>query len=348
MNALVRWLLFPVSLLFQLITYIAYPFAAIYFINKIRGTLGKPLSNELEVRFRIQDTLASCKYASIRDKYYLNHDDTHNALLHNSLWYFKPELARQGLTNLVRADGAVMRRYPNDQVGLPVSGDCLSAWVNAFANHGGDKAILRKVARHYLKNCLGIAHYNGKVSARSSNGGVSYVFDGYKGINQPCFGPQYYTSAALFALCGKVLGPQWKLIYWLHWALMGGWLWWAAPILHSKTDMIYYTYHITCLNLHTIAKVKGLSWFHKKAFEWLTKKAAPANGNVQPILYALAYDSGALSEHDAKEALKVAQHIKHVWPQRCPLDESFYEDGRNEPHFTTMGHAISLLLKSRK
>lgn len=336
-----RWILFlVVGLPFQLLVYCIYPFVFLYFWLFVKSKVGEPILHLATPHRSIDEIINLGAKDSIRDSFFLNHPDTHNALCHIGLWSYRPELASEGLKSLVRPNGSLMRRYPEEQF-LPVSGDCLSSWVQGFTMYGGDKQDLKRVATHYLLNCLGLQDYNGKVSARSSNSGINYVFDGWKGLNQPCFGPQYFTSAALFALAAKELGKQWELIYWIHWLFMGGWLWNLAPVIYFKNDLLYYTHHITTINLYSLAKLRGdFKW----PIRYVVKEIAP-QGNIHPILYSYAYDVGAIDKYDAQKAIRVIESIDcHIWPQHPPINSEFYSinDGNL---FSNMGLAIKLLTK---
>lgn len=260
MRKILRWVTFPlIGLPFQLLTYLVYPFAAIYFRLKIR--LKHP--NNGQDSFAKVSTQKDFETVQdpIRNTFYLDDDDSHTAMVHGWIWGLQEykHLAKDGLRNLITTTGSLHRRIP-DLHYLPVSGDCLSSWVWAYIASGNkDPDSVELIAKHYLKNCLGLEHRNGKVSVRSSNSGVNFCFDGWRGLSQPAFGPQYYTSAAIFALAREEVGGLWHLVYWLHFWLMGGWLWWIAPVLHGKNDTIYYAHDVTMKNLWSLQKLDGYS-----------------------------------------------------------------------------------------
>jgi hypothetical protein len=268
MRKIARWTTFLIlGLPFQLLTYILYPFVALYFRLFIRRKHNFHFihSNEKVSSQKDFETVQD----PIRNTFYLDDDDSHTAMVHGWL-YGIPEgkhLAYNGLQNLITTTGSLHRRIPDTHY-LPVSGDCLSSWVWAYiASENKDPDSVELIATHYLKNCLGLEHRNGKVSARSSNSGVNLCYDGYKGLNQPAFGPQYYTSASIFALAKEEVGGLWHLVYWVHFLVMGGWLWWVEPIIHSKNDMIYYAHDITMKNLWSLQKLNGYSCLNDYAMQ---------------------------------------------------------------------------------
>jgi hypothetical protein len=334
-----RWLMFFfVGLPIQAIVYLVYPLVAIYFhlfikkkawdnVGAVPFHIMESKGVELEDLLKVNPT--------IRDMSFLDNDDTHCAITHSSLWGLEKyqDLADFGLKALVREDGAVKRRYPVDQDYLPVSGDCLASWNFAvMSSKVFIPSLTEKVVDHYTSNCFGLQHYNGKVSARSSNSGVNLVFDGWKGLNFPAFGPQYYTTAATLAMGARLSTTKLKraaytVLYYAHFLLMGGWLWWIYPIIYSKTDLLYYTHHVTALNLYTLNKLGFGVSIHNAALRHIVKDLAPA-GNCNPFLYALGFDMGALSSQQdwqlAKHTLlNMANPTPFMW-QREPLTNEQY------------------------
>lgn len=329
---------FVVGLPIQALVYLIYPFVHLYFtfftkkqtwknVGAVKFRPEQPKGIELEDLLHVHPV--------IRDMSFLDNDDTHCAITHASLWGIEKyqDLASFGLEALVREDGAVKRRFPNDQTYLPVSGDCLSSWNFATVMSRTYKlSLIEKVADHYTKNCFGLQHYNGLVSSRSSNSGVNLVFDGYKGLNYPAFGPQYYTTASTLAL-GSVAAislPKrlmYKALYYAHYVLMGGWLWWMSPILYPKDNLLYYTHHVTAMNLAVLIKLGFQVDTHRHALRVICKDLAP-EGNCNPFLYALGFDTGALnSQEDFVLAKNTLLNINNPTPfmwQRAPLNEEQY------------------------
>jgi hypothetical protein len=364
MYQLKRWLaFFFLGLPLQIIVYILYPFVALYFIFFVKKKTWEAIG---AVPFRIRDSknkeledLLKVN-PTIRDMSFLDNDDTHCAITHSSLWGLEKyqDLASFGLEALVREDGAVKRRFPIDQEYLPVSGDCLASWNYASVVSGTYlPKLTEQIADHYTKNCFGLSHYNGQVSARSSNSGVNLVFDGWKGLNFPAFGPQYYTTAATLAMAATVATTPlkrlaYKALYYTHYVLMGGWLWWLAPILYAKDTTLYYTHHVTIMNLYVLLRLGYGKRTHRHAFRVITKDLAP-QGNCNPLFYALGFDIGALNSQEdwqlAKHTLlNLANPTPFMW-QREPLT---YEQYTNPPPEATqdpvqLAFVAELLLRNK-
>jgi hypothetical protein len=329
---------FFIGLPVQIIVYILYPFVSLYFTFFIKKKTwehigAKPFRILESKGIELEDLLKV--RPTIRDMAFLDNDDTHAAITHSSLWGMEKyqDLAGFGLESLVRDNGAIKRRYPIDQEYLPASGDCLASFNYAMVmSNYLIPSLAEKVADHYTKNCFGMEHYNGKVSARSSNSGVNLVFDGYKGLNFPAFGPQYYTTAATLAMGArlsttKLKRAMYSVAYYAHFVLMGGWLWWKDPILHSKTDLLYYTHHVTAMNLAVLVKLGYQKSLHQYAFRRISKDLSP-HGNCNPFLYALGFDIGALnSQEDYQLAKHTLLNISNPTPfmwQREPLTNEQY------------------------
>lgn len=347
-HALLRWLLtILVGIPTQILFYFIYPVAIVMFRKKWLGKVGTKLEVPREPLKPIQGLIDNGDLDGMRDEVYLDHDDTHNALLHMGIWSYKPSfVAREGLRRLVRPDGGLKRRHPNDQ-DLPVSRDCLVAWVYSYSLFGGPKDELKKVIKHYLKYAFGFTHFtNGLVSTRSSTGGINYTYDGYKKLSQPAFGPAYYNTAALLALGAKELGGLYSLAYYLHWLVYGGWLWWIEPFIYTNKNLnqlAYYDQHITALSLATIIHNNG-STLAKKALKRLVKDVSPS-GNIDAFFYAIAWNAGVLDKKDQQNALLVISHLSQFWPQIPPLDETYFSGRHSKPERHSMlGFHTKLLM----
>lgn len=354
---LLRWLVFFfVGLPFQAFTYTVYPFVVGYYWFFVRNKRGQKISPPNPPRWSVDYMVEQGKQDPTRDKCYLNNQDIHAALTHLHYWYLKPELAQEGLNNFVYPDnGGLRRRYPNDDW-IPVSGDALSSWTCSYAMFGGDKELLRKLAKHYLARCMGLGSwaFDWKVSTRSSNGGLNFVIDGqprlsnawYAYINQPCLGPQYFSSAPLFLLAAKELGPMWKLWYYAHFWLMGGFLYWIAPFVGPKFDELYYLRHITVLNAYTCYKLTK-NPIYKWSLRYLAVHCS-AFGNLDPMFCCFAAKAGALTKDEVDTAWLASQSIKRAWPQIDPLDPSFYDQDLNQPFFSIAAAAAKMLDEVKK
>lgn len=354
---MIRWLLFFfVGIPFQLITYILYPFVFVWFWFFVRGKAGEKFQIP-PPKWTLDEMIDLGKQDQVRDTVYLNNLDTHNALTHLHFWILRPELAYQGLKNLIQGidqpiqgQGCVKRRGPNPTPGddiLEISGDCLSAWVISYVLFGGDKEDVRRLATHYLKNCFGLGCYNNnwQVSCRSSNSGVNYCFDATYGINQPAIGPQYFTSAALLKLTAKELGWKWNLLYLAHYWIMGGWLFTFSPIMYLPSNHFYYSQQITMLNLYSLSALSG-NPLYKWSMRYIFKYCQPFE-NVDPLIYCWAAKAGGLSKDEIQQASDVVRTIRRSFPQNEPLDNTFFTQNLDSQFNSITGAAAKLLKDAR-
>jgi hypothetical protein len=351
---LYRWLLFfLIGLPFQVLTYILYPFAVLYIKYFTKDTTKtEDLTPFISSNGSLEDLIRKGnEYDNIRDTYYDNSQDSHNALIHAYLWAMpnhRPK-ALGGLKNLLNDEYGVIRIYP-PQDSSPVSIDCLSAWMFGYViSETKSPEMVIKLAWHYLKYCLGIKDIRGKVSARCSNSGINYCFDGWKGLNQPAFGPAYYCSAALFSLAAKeakgLSKVFWKSIYYAHFLVMGGWLWWIKPKLEitlAKGESIYYVNHVTSLCLYVLAKSKGLDPLTKYAFKDLCE--ANPYDNIDPWMYTMALDVGVYDRTYIKkveDTILTFNHARGFMWQKRPATRGYFENtGRRWFHLGSIAYML--------
>lgn len=255
MIVFVRWTLFIfVGLPFQMIMFLVYPFVWLYWrcfiyeeVNPQKEALHQDVPVELKTRAN----------GSL-----LNNTDDHGAFTMYGI------IKDKGLELLV-LNGNFMRRFEDSGIHnlKKVSGDVVVAWC--FAATHKDVSIknlewtIRLAAWNYLKY-LGTRSYDdrnmGHVSNRCNNFGINYCPDSDAlGIGQPMAGPQFYTSSCLFALA-SMFSWKWKVVFWIHWILLGGWFWMWFPIVYTKSKPVHYARDIT---------MKAL-WVHKFVFgDWL-------------------------------------------------------------------------------
>jgi hypothetical protein len=376
MAPLKRWLFFPLALLLQwCLVFPFYALAIVIYLVYMRGRYpAKTLSDWPSQATRTDlDIISQCN-DKLRDGHFITPPYGHGGLENHMLWAL-PEFrahAEPGLEKLVDPNGAVRRSHDDHGRGVPVSGDTLTGWVTAYVVAGVKRPdLVRRIARHYLKHCFGLAHHeNGKVTARCSNGGVNFCFDGAGGWGPPALGPQFYTSHALLSLAAKELGGAWRILKPLHWVFMGGWLFWIAPVLSMhlpdwlyswarkhgkrwpKDELWYYTHHITIMNLHTIAKCEGPTLSIFWAMNWITKTVSP-KGNCNPWFYAYAYDAGTMPYETARRvALRSVCAINQFHsfsPQRAPVDDKYFKEKVDEKdRLDSPGAFVLHMLGSRK
>ena len=218
---MLRWLLFLfVGLPIQGVIYLVYPFIyVIWLLFIFKPTFAKehPLHESIN-----DPTIGK---ATMANGALLDNADDHGAF---SMYGF---LQKEGL-ELLQKDGSLIRKLNKDGSlnRNHVSGDVVVAWffANALATRPVTDEVLKNVTDTYIHN-LGTLSYDdtaqGYVSARCSNFGVNEAKDSdILNISQPATGPQFYTTSAVLASAYH-LGLKYKVLFWSHWILMGGWNW---------------------------------------------------------------------------------------------------------------------------
>jgi len=249
--AFVRWTLFIfIGLPFQLLVFIIYPFLWVYW----RLCIYEEVYPQKEAPH--QDVPVEVKMRA--NGWLLDNADDHGAFT------MYGAIKERGL-ELLNLNGDFMRRFDDhgDHNLKKVSGDVVVAWCFAATHKGLNlkrlEWTIRSAAWNYLKH-LGTRSYdeknNGWVSNRCNNLGINFCPDSdlFK-IGQPMGGPQFYTNSCLFALA-SLFSYRWKLVFWIHWILLGGWFWMWFPIIYTKSKPVHYTRDIT---------MKAL-WVHKFVF----------------------------------------------------------------------------------
>lgn len=352
-HSLARWALFIPMRVVDFLVFILMFLIVPYFWFKIRKNHGNYL--HLAPKGSLDDIISKGRLDEV-DEYGFVRPETHCLLQQAGNGLFNQERRERLLEQVLYPSGTLHRRYPNDEHHLGPSGDGISSWVSSYILWSVKRPDLVKcLALHYLKNCFGIWWNSGNgVSARSSNGGVSVVVDGWPigrpwwkrkwGIMQPSTGPGYYTGAALFALAAKELGGIWKAVYWLHWSLLGGWCFDLIPIVYTKNETWYYTHHITALNAWSLNKLRGS---HRWALKWIADLVSPA-GNAQPTICALAWNAGAITTSKHNQAVATLLSVKgyHYWPQHAPFDPAFTIIEEMNTDKASMAAFSALLLKA--
>ena len=289
-----------------------------------------------DAKWSIDDLIQKGRFDRRRLSLFLYYDDTldrqddHACLVHKYAWTIGNIFdGYYGLWKLVDTENKTLfRRYPNNS-GVPVSGDCLAGFV-ACATYRHSRGLdipkrrIKIVLDSYIKNCMGLpAHtLNWKVSNRSSNSGLNYVPDSWGKINQPCVGAQYFTSAGLLRLGTRLFGGKYWLVYFLHYWLMGGWLFSIFPFYYTHKDLIYYAQHITMLGIYSVAK-DSINPIYKWSQWWITKFITP-NAIAHPLFECYRANCGNSSVGDIVSALDKCMRMKHVWPQEPPSTKDWY------------------------
>lgn len=348
-----RWALFIPMRVVDFLVFIIMFLVAPYFWFSIRKKQGEYL--HLHPKGTLDAIIQKGK-EDPADEYGFIRPETHCLLQQAGNGLLNIDRREKLLEQVLYPSGTLHRRYPNDELHLGPSGDGISSWVFSYILWGVKRPdLLKKLAWHYLKNCFGIWWNSGNgISARSSNGGVSVVVDGWPigrpwwkrkwGIMQPSTGPGYFTGAALFALAAKELGGLWHIVYRLHWLLLGGWCFDLIPVLYTKTETWYYTHHITALNIWSLHQSRG---GHRWALKWIADLISPS-GNAQPTICALAWNIGAINTAKHNQAVSTLLSVQgyHYWPQHGPFDPYFFEVEANNTEKASMAALAAILLKA--
>jgi len=79
----------------------------------------------------------------------------------------------------------------------------------------------------------------------------------------------------------------------------------------------------------------------KRAFKRLLE-IAPSK-NIDGFIYATAWNSGVIDETSKDSAILVLRNITQDWPQRPPLNLSYYNNQANVEDWSMMGFHAKLL-----
>lgn len=254
----IRWIMFLfIGLPFQAIVFIVYPFLWLYWRVAIFRKVDKISPLHWEPNFEVGR-------ATKFDGALLANDDDHGALTQYGF------IGPRGLDLLVNEEGDFLRAMYGDGTWnlSRVSGDCVAVWAFAYVlmseeDQRQSASLARKAAWNYLKH-LGTRSWdevnNGDVSNRCNNFGINWCPDSdFIKLGQPAAGPQFYTNSCLFAVAAKY-SLAWKIVFWTHWVLMGGWYWAMWPALYPK-DGLWYVRDITMKMLWVHREVFGNTWW---------------------------------------------------------------------------------------
>lgn len=271
MKALIRWLFFVfIGLPTQMGMYVLYPIVWAYW----RLFIYKELTGDFQVASH-ESVNPEIGKDSDSNGLLINPDD-HGALsMYGALDCLDGsfEALTDGRGNLVRKR-TIDPRFVNDVLNQNnVSGDVVISWMFAYTAPNvtvKPKFTLLEVAKSYLKN-LGILSFDeinkGDVSNRCNNFGINYCPDSEViKLGQPAAGPQFYTSSAVFALASQH-SVLFKIVFWAHWILMGGWFWCWMPIVFSKTNRLWYVQDMSMKALYVHKTVFGDRWWIRKPME---------------------------------------------------------------------------------
>lgn len=346
--ALIRWALFLlVGLPSQLLFYALYPIAIILFRLKV---IKNPLPGFMKLDHRdFPIKHGSLMWLENRPKVvginlklgglFVNNPDEHGALIHyGAFYYIGKAKAQEAIRDLVTEDGSLKRINEGPWID-PVSRDVLSAWTFSVRHFGTDDATLKKVINHFLFYCFGFFD-KGIISARNSCAGINYSPDGHSGLSNPCFGPHFYAASSLLYLGHKQLGGLYTIAYALHWILMGGWLWWAEPIIYIKNNIIYYDHHVTALALSALRGQPFIGAAARNLY------SARPNKNIEALVGSLLADAGGLTKKEVEQVGEVLIRITHFWPQYSARNVDYYLNNVGEDYYHNMGFHAHLTLKA--
>ena len=256
--SLVRWSIFLlIGLPVQGLMYLLYPIGCllwrIFIFEKVETQLIPPHGPEAPVPGTRNGGL------------FLDNRDNHGAFT------FYGFITWAGLERLIDKDGNFLRRLNEDwsEDKREVSGDVIGAWAFAqtLIEYKNSSAIKRAIDNHI--KYLGTRSDDGWVSNKANNVGLNYCPDGWGNLGQPAAGPQFYTTSCLLAL-GYDLGFKYKVYFWSHWLLLGGWYWAFCPIIYTKENPLNYVKDITMKALWVHLQVFGPKWWITKPMEFIT------------------------------------------------------------------------------
>jgi hypothetical protein len=220
-----------IALPMQLLMYLVYP--VLYAIWK--AVVYKAVQPKTIPKH--DDPQVGAKHTQLRDGTFHANIDNHGAYSHFGLFVARPEIGKLGLERLITTDGRFLRKWELGELDdwCP-SGDVVSFWAFAFAllpDEMKPVEALERAVKSYIKHLGALGSINKgepfDCSKRSGSFGVLKYGDGWVG---PASGLHYYTSVGILALAAKHLSWYWRPIFWLHWALYGGWYWAKWPIIY--------------------------------------------------------------------------------------------------------------------
>lgn len=260
--SLIRWfLLFTVGLPVQLAMYCLYPIAhllwLIFIYKKVKTQLLPP---------HVEGDIRAIKPPR-NGGYFLDNPDNHGAF---TMYGF---LNKTYLSALVDGEGNFARRTNEDWTFdmKAVSGDVVASWTFATIFTIPPMDTVKLAIDNYVKY-LGSRSFDGEnkgwVSNKCNNLGLNYCPDGWCGMGQPTAGPQFYTTSSLLAL-GYKLGFKYKLYFWVHWIVFGGWFWAFSPVIYTKDKPLFYARDISMKALYVHLEVFGPRWWIKLPMKYL-------------------------------------------------------------------------------
>jgi hypothetical protein len=265
---LLRWLIFAfIGLPIQALVYVLYPVVyAVWFFFVFKDT---PVKEKPHHEFFSDPSVGT---ATTHNGLLIDNADDHGAF---SMYGF---IQKEGL-ELLQKDGSLIRKLNPDGTmnRWAVSGDVTVSWffANLLAKRPASDEVVKLVADTYIKNLGTLSHdeiADGYVSSRCSNFGVNIALDSdFLKISQPAAGPQFYTTSAVLASVYNQ-GLKYKVLFWSHWVLMGGWYWAFAPVIYPDQKSWWYVRDITMKSLYIHLQVFGPRWWIKKPMEFINDK----------------------------------------------------------------------------
>lgn len=282
MVAIIRWLLFLlIGIPSQIIIYALYPLLWVFW----RLFIFKKTTKSEPVHWQHPDQ--SVGRVTKMDGKLLDNDDDHGALTQYGF------AGPAGLALLMDKDGNFARAVDSNlSLNMQrVSGDCVIAWAFAYSQMSESEQssmqdVVKKASWNYLKH-LGTRSWDdisqGDVSNRCNNFGINWCPDSeLLKLGQPAAGPQFYTSSCLFAIASKN-SIFWKLVFWTHWMLLGGWYWAFWPALYPK-DGLWYVRDIVMKALWVHRCVFGNKWWVSLPMKKINESVPARNDLFEAML----------------------------------------------------------------
>jgi hypothetical protein len=327
MLAMIRWLIFLfIGLPFQGIVYVLYPLLWVWWRLFIFRKVDKISPVHWEPDFEIgRSTRLGGKL--------LANDDDHGALTQYGF------IGAEGLKLLLDSEGNFARAVGDDgSLNLKrVSGDCVVAWAFAYILMPEEQQkaaydAAKRAAWNYLKY-LGTRSWDeiskGDVSNRCNNFGINWCPDSDTlKLGQPMAGPQFYTSSCLFAIASKD-SWFWKIVFWVHWLVMGGWYWAFWPSLYPK-DGLWYIRDIIMKSLWVHREIFGDRWWIRLPMKLINETVPARNdlfeamlgnppGPMPEVMHAFfsqeknASSSQALYQRELRASSYIKSAVWNIW-----------------------------------
>jgi hypothetical protein len=81
---------------------------------------------------------------------------------------------------------------------------------------------------------------------------------------------------------------KWKVVFWLHWILLGGWYWAFSPVIWNKDKQLFYVRDMTMKALYVHKFVFGNRWWIRKPMEFIAFKTSNVRNDMWYAMMGIA------------------------------------------------------------